>query len=52
MPENNNKNAILLVLLFEEISIWPELFSPPRFRIQGGWSERDGGGQTDKISCV
>ena len=23
--------------------IWPELSSPPRFRIQGGWSQRDGG---------
>ena len=24
---------------FEEISIWPELSSPPRFRIQGGGAE-------------
>ena len=30
------KNPILLVLPFEEISIWPELSSPPYFRIQGG----------------
>ena len=27
----------------QEISIQPELSSPPRFRIQGGWSERYGG---------
>ena len=38
-----NKNVILLVLPFEEISIRPELFSPHRFRIQGGQHERDGG---------
>ena len=30
------KNAIILVLPFEEISIQPELYSPTRFRIQGG----------------
>ena len=30
------KNAILLVLPNEEISLRPELSSPPRFRIQGG----------------
>ena len=30
------KIAILLVLPFEEISIRPELSSPPSFRIQGG----------------
>ena len=29
------KNAILLVLPIEEISIWPELSSPLCFRIQG-----------------
>ena len=29
-------HAILLVLIFREISIGPELFSPPGFRIQGG----------------
>ena len=36
------KNAIPLVLSIEEMSLWPELSSPPRFRIQGGWSERHG----------
>ena len=35
-PLDSEKNAILLVLPFEEISIRPELSSPPRFRIQGG----------------
>ena len=30
------KNAFLLVLPIEEISLWTELSSPPRFRIQGG----------------
>jgi hypothetical protein len=30
------KNAIILVLLIEEISFRPELSSPPLFRIQGG----------------
>ena len=33
------ENAILL-LSIEEISLQPEPFSPPRFRIQGWWSER------------
>ena len=28
----------------EEDSIKPELSSPPGFRIQGGYRERDGGG--------
>ena len=31
------KNAFLLVLPIEDISHWPELFSPPRFRIYGGY---------------
>ena len=30
------KNAILLVLPIEEISLQPELSSPPHFRTQGG----------------
>ena len=34
------KNAILLVLPIEEISLWPELSTPPCFRIQGGSPER------------
>ena len=33
-----NKNIILLVLQFKEISIQPELSSPTRLRIQGGVS--------------
>ena len=39
-PAKLNKNYILLVLPIKEISLRPELSSPPRFRIQGGWSER------------
>ena len=35
------KNAIILVWPFEEISIRPELFRPPRFRILGVSPERD-----------
>ena len=34
--KKNKKNAILLVLPIEEISLRPELSSPPRFKIQGG----------------
>ena len=42
------KNAFLLVFAFEDISIRPELSSPPRFRIQGGgYREPYGGGQTN-----
>ena len=38
----SKKNAILLVLLFEEISLRPELFSPPPFQNPGGvpWAWR------------
>ena len=35
-------NAIALVFPFDEISIRPELYSRPRFRIQGGYPEHDG----------
>ena len=35
--------AILLVLPTEKISLWPELSSPPCFRILGESPERDGG---------
>ena len=35
------KNAFLLVLPFEDISISPDLSSPIHFRIQRGWSESD-----------
>ena len=38
------KNAIPLVLPIEEISLRPELFSPARSRIQGGYPERDTAG--------
>ena len=38
--KNAEKNAILLVLTNEEISLRPELVSPPHFRIQGGSPER------------
>ena len=40
------KNAIPLVLPIEEISLRPELSSPARFRIQGGYPERDEGRRT------
>ena len=39
------KNVIPLVFPIEEISLWPGLSSPPRFRIQGGSTsvtEKDG----------
>ena len=35
------KNAILLVLPIKEISLPPELASPARFKIQGGYPEHD-----------
>ena len=41
-PTKIKINAILFMLPFEEISLRPELSSPPRFRIQGGYPERDG----------
>ena len=37
------KNIMLLVLLFNETSLRPELSSPPRFRITRIHHERDGG---------
>ena len=36
------RKNILLVLPIEEISLQPEISTPPRFRIQGGTPERDG----------
>ena len=50
--KNYKKNAIFLVLPIEAISLWPELSSPPRFRIQGGvpWSLRTKDGQ--KSFCL
>ena len=40
LPEKREeKKHILLVLPIEEISLWPELSSPPHLRIQGGYSE-------------
>ena len=43
------KNAILLVLPIEEISLRPELSSPARCRILGGSPEPDGGWRTEEI---
>ena len=37
--KKKKKYAILLVLPFDEISIQPELSSPPHFRIKGGYPE-------------
>ena len=37
------KNYILLILPIKEISLQPELSSPPSFRIQGGKRKCDGG---------
>ena len=31
------KYAIIFVLQFKKISLWPDPSGPPRFRIQGGW---------------
>ena len=48
----NIKNAILLVLPIEEISLRPELSSPPRFRIQGAGgrtSVTKDGRRTDEV---
>ena len=44
LPKKKEKNAIILVLPNEEISLRPELSSPAHFRFQGGSPERDGGG--------
>ena len=40
--KKSDNNAILLVSSNEEISLWPELSSPPRFRIHWGvpWALR------------
>ena len=48
------KNAFLLVLPIEEISLQPELSSSARFRIPGGTLIiTDGGGRrTDQNPCV
>ena len=52
------KSAILLVLLFKEINLLPEVSSPHFFRIQGssmgvtdGWTDGQNRRRTDK-SCV
>ena len=39
--KKEKENSITLVLPIEEISLWPELSSPARFRIQVGYRERD-----------
>ena len=51
LSQRKEKNATLSVLPFHEISIRPELFIPPRFRIQVGYPERDGGGQMEDGNC-
>ena len=44
LPEKRQKKyPIFLVSPIEDISLRPELSSPARFRIQGGYPERDGG---------
>jgi hypothetical protein len=40
---------ILLVLMIEEISLLPDLSSPPLLRIQWEWSERDARRKTEDI---
>ena len=47
-------NVIFLFLPIEDISLWPELSSPPRFRIQGGIPDRDKVRSPDgrKSSCL
>ena len=42
--KRRRRNANLLVLPIEEISLRPELSCPPRFRFQRGSPERDTGG--------
>ena len=42
------KNAIILVLLINEIRLQPELSSPPRFKIQGGGPLSVTDGRTDE----
>ena len=46
------ENTILLVLPFKEITIRPELSSPPRFRIQGVSPERYGRTEQDENPCL
>ena len=52
--KKTKKNAILLVLPSDEISVQPELSSPPCYRIQGGSSERDARRTNEgrKSSCL
>ena len=45
------KSTILLVLPFEEISIWSELSSAPHFRIHDRYPKRDKR-RTDGNPCV
>ena len=55
-----HKKAIILLLLFEQISLWPDLSSPLCFRIQGvvaGYNDtHKGGGRTEilvsNIGCI
>ena len=44
--KNKKKNTIFLVFQYQEDAIRPELSSPARCRILGGYPEPDGGGQS------
>ena len=49
---SSKRNALLLVLPIDKISLWPELSGPPRFRIKGGvaWAwQSPKSGRTDKL---
>ena len=52
--KRKDKYAFLLVLLYKEISLQPEIISPPRFRIKGRLPEPDEQRRTkeDGNSCV
>ena len=52
LPQKEEINAILLVLLFEEFSIPPEPSSQPRFRFLGGTMSVTKEKQQDGNPCV
>ena len=47
--QKKKKNAILLVFHYKKDAIRPEVSSPSRSRILGGYPERDGEGRTEEI---
>ena len=49
--KEEEKNALLLVLPFKDISLRPELSSTPRFRIQGGTVSVTADGRTKDGNC-